>query len=164
MAAMNNAHDVQRYRIAEKRSEFEDVEPTQEDITREFFYEALCEEQRIGALEFDYIYSADMVSRRGRSARYGPLLINSEIVAVVEIKHHLHRRDVEHVHKTLAPKFRYFFREWADRKLLFVMAYITASPEALAAAREYGYATLSPDGQKVRADMRCVRYAPGSEP
>ncbi len=131
---------------------------TQGRIAEEFFHAALRKTPRIGALEFDDVRANVTVDRKGRSAEYDLILTNGGLVAVVEVKHKLRLRDVEHIRKKLAPNFRFLFPEWRARKLLLAVAYITASPGALPAAREYGYATLSPDGQEVRADVSCVRY------
>ena len=127
-------------------------------ITEEFFYKALCEERRIGALKFDEIYPNFEAKRDGRRTEYDLLLTNGELVAVVEVKHNLRCDDVEDMRKIRAPHARYYLRRFSDKKMLFVMAYMTADTQAVSLAHECGYATLSPDGQKARADMSCVRY------
>ncbi len=127
-------------------------------IAEEFFYKALREERRIGALKFNEIYPNFEAKRDGRSNEYDLLLTNGELVAVVEVKHNLRRRDVEDMRKVRAPNARYYLRRFSDKKMLFVMAYMTARADVVALAHECGYATLSPDGQKVRADVSCVRY------
>ena len=131
---------------------------TQGQVAEEFFYAALREEPCIGNLKFDDVRANFKVDRRGRSAEYDLMMTNGEYVVVVEVKHKLRGRDVEHMREVLAPNFRFLLPEWRDRKLLLAAAYITAVADALSLAREYGYAVLSPDGQKVRADTRCVRY------
>ena len=136
---------------------------TQGRIAEEFFHAALRKTPRIGALEFDDVRANVTVDRKGRSAEYDLILTNGGLVAVVEVKHKLRLRDVEHIRKKLAPNFRFLFPEWRARELLLAVAYITASPGALPTAREYGYAVLSPDGQKARADVSCVRYVPPAD-
>ena len=233
MAAMNNVHDIRRYRIAEKRPDpYSDaasrarwarIEAAHEEIQRaiaatdrqleetakevketarvsresiqklsrqveetskavkdldkkvggagqvrgriaeEFFYKALREERRIGALKFDEIYPNFEAKRDGRSNEYELLLSNGELVAVVEVKHNLRRRDVDDMRKVRAPNARYYLRRFSDKKMMFVMAYMTARADVVTLAHECGYATLSPDGQKARADVSCVRYVPPTD-
>ncbi len=127
-------------------------------ITEEFFYKALREERRIGVLKFDDIYLNFEAKRDGRRTEYDLLLTNGELVAVVEVKHNLRLDNVEDMRKIRAPHARYYLRRFSDKKMLFVMAYMTADTQAVALAHECGYATLSPDGQKARADISCVRY------
>ncbi len=129
-------------------------------IAEEFFYAALREERRIGALKFDDIYLNFEAKRDGRRTEYDLLLTNGELVAVVEVKHNLRLDNVEDMRKIRAPHARYYLRRFSDKKMLFVMAYMTADTQAVALAHECGYATLSPDGQKARADISCVRYVP----
>ena len=127
-------------------------------ITEEFFYTALRDELRIGALKFDEIYPNFEAKRDGRRTEYDLLLTNGELLAVVEVKHNLRLDDVEDMRKIRAPHARHYLRRFSDKKMLFVMAYMTADIQAVALAHECGYATLSPDGQKARADISCVRY------
>ena len=130
----------------------------QDRLAQEFFYDALYEDRRIGALKFDKIYEDFEAKRDGRRTEYDLLLTNDELVAVVEVRHNLFCDNVEVMRKIRAPNARYYLRRFSDKKMLFVMAYMTASAGAVPLAHECGYATLLADGQKVRADVSCVRY------
>ena len=136
-------------------------------ITEEFFHAALRRERRIGALKFDKIRSNHVAKYRGDTNEYDLLLINSKLVAVVEVKHNLRGGDVEVMREVRAPHARLFLQKFCvgvpPKKLMFVMAYMTAHLDALKLVRKYGYATLSPDGQQARADLRYVRFVPPAE-
>jgi len=126
----------------------------------EFIYEALRKTPRIGDLEFDFLYMNFKSTHREKSAEYDLVMTNGEFAAIVEIKHKLHRNDVEKMRAVLLPNFRYLLHQLSDKTLVPVVAGMTADPDAIALAHECGYAVLLPDGQKIREDTTHLRYIP----
>jgi len=147
-------------KILERLSKIADE--MQRPRAEEFIYDALRETPRIGDLEFECLYMnfKSTSARSKKSAEYDLVMTNGEFAAIVEIKHKLHRNDVEKVRTVLEPNFRYLLRQLSDKTLVPVVAGMTADPDAIALAHECGYAVLLPDGQKIRADTTHLRYIP----
>ena len=85
------------------------------------------------------------------------LLTNGDTVGILEVKSTLHTNDVERVHERLIARFRTFFDEYADKKLLVMVAGELVNPDALVLAHECGFVCLTPDNKKVVIDASHAR-------
>ena len=131
-------------------------------VAEEFFHAVLLKAPCLGGMEFHQAYPNFKVTKySGGNAEYDLLLMNGEFIAVIEIKHRLRRDDVERMREVTLPRFRYFLPQYKDKALAPAVAAITADQDAVALAHKCGYAVLRPDGQKVRADVKHLRYIPG---
>ncbi len=80
------------------------------------------------------------------------LLINSEVVAIMEVKTNLHIKDVKEVYDKRIPNFRKIFSEYQDKDLLVIVAGLSIEKDALEKAHEYGFICLQPDNQQIAID------------
>ena len=80
------------------------------------------------------------------------LLINSEVVAILEVKTNLHINDVKAVYDKRIPNFRKIFSEYQDKDLLVIVAGLSIEKDALEKAHEYGFICLQPDNQQIAID------------
>ena len=80
------------------------------------------------------------------------LLINSEVVAILEVKTNLHINDVKEVYDKRIPNFRKIFSEYQDKDLLVIVAGLSIEKDALEKAHEYGFMCLQPDNQQIAID------------
>ena len=80
------------------------------------------------------------------------LLINSEVVAILEVKTNLHIKDVKEVYDKRIPNFRKIFSEYQDKDLLVIVAGLGVEKDALEKAHEYGFICLQPDNQQIAID------------
>ena len=80
------------------------------------------------------------------------LLINSEVVAILEVKTNLHINDVKEVYDKRIPNFRKIFSEYQDKDLLVIVAGLSIEKDALEKAHEYGFICLQPDNQQIAID------------
>ena len=130
-------------------------------LAEEFFQRALKRRPRIGDLVFREIQAnVSPLARNGTMAEYDIVMTNDEYVAVIEVKHKLHKNDVVKVRDALVPSVRHMLPELSDKVLVLGVAGMMADAVAVALAHKCGYAVLLPDGQKVRADTEHLRCIP----
>ena len=85
------------------------------------------------------------------------LLTNGDTVGILEVKSTLHKDDVGTVHDIKIEKFRSFFHEYADKKLLVMVAGDLINPDALELAHQHGFVCLTPNNQKLAIDTSHAR-------
>ena len=130
-------------------------------LAEEFFQRALERRPRIGDLVFRKVYgNVSPLGKNGARAEYDIVMTSDEYVAVIEVKHKLHRNDVVKVRDALVPSVRHMLPELSDKVLAPGVAGMMADADAVDLAHECGYAVLLPDGQKVRADTEHLRCIP----
>jgi hypothetical protein len=123
------------------------------DYTEDFFRLAIEKNgYRIGDIVFEEVQPN---TKRG-SAKRGEievdgLLINGDYAGVLEVKTTLHLNDIEKI-KEKIPLFRAHFKEFADKKLVVVVAGKTVHKTARDKAHELGFVVLTPNGQKISVD------------
>jgi hypothetical protein len=123
------------------------------DYTEDFFRLAIKKNgYRIGDIVFEEVQPN---TKRG-SAKRGEievdgLLINGDYAGVLEVKTTLHLNDIEKI-KEKIPLFRAHFKEFADKKLVVVVAGKTVHKTARDKAHELGFVVLTPNGQKISVD------------
>jgi hypothetical protein len=123
------------------------------DYTEDFFRLAIEKNgYRIGDIVFEEVQPN---TKRG-SAKRGEievdgLLINGDYAGILEVKTTLHLNDIEKI-KEKIPLFRAHFKEFADKKLVVVVAGKTVHKTARDKAHELGFVVLTPNGQKISVD------------
>ena len=78
----------------------------------------------------------------GISIELDAMLLNSEVVAIMQVATRLNVKDVEVVYDKLIPTFRTMYHEFQDRDLLVIVAGLSVDADALAKAHEYGFICL----------------------
>ncbi len=82
-------------------------------VAEEFYYNSLKPDLTLNGIEFDFIEKNVTRSTKGIEEEYDLLLVNGKDVFIIEVKYHLHPKDIERLvgrkltnFKTLFPEYR----------------------------------------------------------
>lgn len=123
----------------------------------QFFIKAIKKQAlKIGDFQFDELYPNFTKQSRHSGIEIDALLVNSRVVAIVEIKTTLHPNDIERMSDKIK-RFRQQCPNYNELKLLVVVAGETVYQESKEKALEEGYVVLESDHEKMKMDLSSHR-------
>jgi hypothetical protein len=112
----------------------------------EFFYTKLQLTSTLNGVRYDFIDKNITRSGSGREREYDILMINGREVAIIEVKHRAHPKDVDKLISKLAPDFRVLFPQYQGYQMLLVLATFSIEDEVKSYALENGVSVLQRKG------------------
>ena len=129
--------------------------------TEEFFYQAIQKNKlKIAGYDFDSIdlnVCREAHKRGHRSIEIDILLLNSQVLAVVEVKTTLHQNDVKNFLEKQIPLFRACFPEHRDKKIIGMVAGKVVNADARELAHKAGFTILTLADGNLIIDDSCQR-------
>ena len=129
--------------------------------TEEFFYKAIKKNNlKIAGNKFDSIYLnvfSNAHKKGHREMEIDILLLNSQVLAVVEVKTTLHQNDVKNFLEKQIPLFRACFPEHRDKKIIGMVAGKVVNDDARELAHKAGFTILTPEDGNLIVDDSCQR-------
>ena len=128
--------------------------------TEEFFSKAIKRNNlKIGESQFDWMRTnISSNSKKGHTIiEIDILLLNSQLLAVVEVKTTLHQNDVKNFLEKQIPLFRACFPEHRDKKIIGMVAGKVVNADARELAHKAGFTILTPEGGNLIIDDSCQR-------
>jgi len=129
------------------------------DVAESYFYETIADTMKIGELDFDIIEKnvKRMNRRQNIRGEYDIILINSESIAIVEIKYKLHPGDIEKIVNKKIPVFKKLFPEKKDFKLYIAVAGLSVPDDSKKLAFKHGFFVLTQGGGKLNLEHDYIK-------
>ena len=129
------------------------------DVAESYFYETIADTMKIGELDFDIIEKnvKRMNRRQNIRGEYDIILINSESIAIVEIKYKLHPGDIEKIVNKKIPVFKKLFPEKKDFKLYIAVAGLSVPDDSKKLAFKHGFFVLTQGGGKLNFEHDYIK-------
>ena len=125
------------------------ISNNQGDSTEEFFYRSLLKNANLGNLHFDTVYR-NLPSHKGKlQDEFDIVLVNSDSVAIIEIKHKAHPNLIDDMLERKLPNFRILFPFYQKQKLYGVIASMVSNNKLIEKAKDAGLFFLTQQGQHV---------------
>lgn len=121
------------------------------DAAEETFYEGLEESKRLGDYEFE------TVARNVRDIdghEYDIVMRNGSTVAVVEVKHKVHPKDVTQLVEKTIPAFKESFPQYKDYDIFGALAGMSFPTEVRESAERRGLYVLTQSGNNIKLSNR----------
>ena len=128
------------------------------DVAEDYFYSSISSANTINGIKYDYI---DKNKTRQNKGEYDIVLINSERILVIEVKHKLHPNDVIKFHNTQLPSFLKIFPEYKNYAIYGAVAGLTVPRESIKKANELGLYVFT---QSQDTDNMLILNPEGFEP
>jgi hypothetical protein len=111
-----------------------------------YFQTVLSQSMTFGGIHFDDALPNLKKRHKGKSCEFDLVLVNSEAVAIIEVKHRVHTTLLEEMAEKKAAQFRAFFPEYKDYRLYLGVAGLSLEERVVEEARKYGIGVLRQDG------------------
>lgn len=125
------------------------------DVAEEYFYTGLQHRKILNGIKYDYV---DKNSRR-RGLEWDIVLENGSSVAVLEVKHKLHPKDVEEFATQKLPLFRKSLPEFSNYNVYGGVAGMAVPEDSQKTAEHYGLTVLTQDGKNLKV-LNSVGFKP----
>ena len=117
------------------------------DVAEEYFYTGLQSRKTLNGVKYDFV---NRNNRRRKDLEWDILLENGNSVAVLEVKHKLHPKDVENFATRKLPMFRESLPEFVDYQVYGGVAGMAVPEDSRKMAEEYGLTVLTQNGKNLK--------------
>lgn len=117
------------------------------DATEEYFYTGLQHKKTLNGIKYDYV---NRNNRRRGELEWDILLENGDSVAVLEVKHKIHPKDVEEFATEKLPRFKESFPNFANYHIYGGVAGMSIPEDSRKIAEHYGLTVLTQDGKNLK--------------
>ena len=128
------------------------------DVAEDYFYSSISSTQNVNGIKYEYI---DRNKTRQNKGEYDIVLINSERILVVEVKHKLHPNDITVFHEKRLPKFLEIFPEYKNYAIYGAVAGLTVPKLSIETANKLGLYVFT---QSQDSDNMIILNPEGFEP
>jgi len=130
------------------------ISRTQGEITKDYFFNILKEDKRVGELKFDNIErNLYQYARHNLKGEYDIIMFNGDSVLIVEIKNKIRNKDIDNLKNKQIANFRELFPNYRDFKIYGAVAGFTIKDELIKKATDEGFFVLQKKG-----DMMVERH------
>jgi hypothetical protein len=140
--------DAKLDRLAEL---YGNVGNNQGKVAEEFYYNSLKHHLVLNGIQFDFVEKN--VTRTKKSAgvedEFDLLLVNGQDVFIIEVKYHLHPKDVDRLLEHKLPNFKILYPEYRDYKIHLGLATFAADDFVKRMALERGITVLQRRGDLI---------------
>jgi hypothetical protein len=118
-------------------------------VAEEFYYNSLGENPVLNGIAFDFI-EKNITRKKGKiEEEYDILLVNGCDVFIIEVKYHLHPKDIARLMGRKQDNFRKLFPEYANYTLHLALATFAVEDDVKAMALEQGVTVLQRKGNVI---------------
>lgn len=142
--------DAQMARISTKLNKLAEmyggVSNNQGKVAEEFYYNSLRFNPVLNGIKFDFIQKNSTRSRGDIEEEYDLLLVNGQDVYIVEVKYHLHPKDVERLIGRKLANFKKLYPEYQNYTIHLALATFSAEEHVKEMALRQGITVLQRRG------------------
>jgi Uma2 family endonuclease len=125
----------------------------QTEVAKEFFFQSLLKNCHLGSMQFDDI-TKGMIKQRGKiQEEYDLFMTNDTAVAIIEIKYHLHSKDLDKLERKL-DNFKKLYPIYQNHQLYGALAGFHIADELKNEAIERGYFVLQRSSDIIHCESR----------
>ena len=118
-------------------------------VAEEFYYNSLGENPVLNGIAFDFI-EKNVTRKKGKiEEEYDILLVNGCDVFIIEVKYHLHPKDIARLVGRKQDNFRKLFPEYANYTLHLALATFAVEDDVKVMALEQGVTVLQRKGNVI---------------
>lgn len=118
-------------------------------VAEEFYYNSFKAHPQLNGIHFDFIEKNVTRSSRDMEEEYDLLLVNGEDVYIIEVKYHLHPKDIDKLLHRKLGNFKKLFPEYRDYRLHPALATFAVEDEVKEMALEQGITVLQRKGDVI---------------
>ena len=107
-------------------------------IAEDYFYHSISSDNTINGVKYDRAIRNFSIEEKNQNAEYDIVLINSNRLLIVEVKHKPHLNDIKKLTNKQLPFFKKFFPEYKNYKIYGAIAGMTFEENVIKAAKEKG--------------------------
>jgi type I site-specific restriction endonuclease len=126
------------------------------DVAEEYFYNSLKADPKIGNIRFDSVSPNLRFGNKKQHNEFDIVLVNGKSVALIEVKHKAHVKDLEQV-TAQVERYRYWQPAYKDYDIYCGLAAFSVPADVVAAAHERGLFVLQRQGGVFEADAGAMR-------
>jgi Uma2 family endonuclease len=134
------------------------------EVAKDFFFQSLLKNCHLGSVQFDDI-TKGMIKQRGNiREEYHLFMTNETAIAIIEIKYHLHSKDLEKLERKL-DNFKKLYPIYQNHQLYGALACFHLADELKNEAIERGYFVLQRSSDIIHCESRHnqkVKFSPDS--
>lgn len=118
-------------------------------VTEEFYYNSLKPNLSLNGIQFDFIEKNVTRSAFGIEEEYDLLLVNGQDVFIIEVKYHLHPRDIERLVNRKLSNFKTLFPEYRACRIHLALATFAVDDDVKQLALDQGVTVLQRRGDVI---------------
>ena len=118
-------------------------------VAEEFYFNSLKHKPELNGIQFDFIEKNVTRSKANLEEEYDLLLVNGRVVFIVEVKYHLHPKDIERLVGRKLTNFKTLFPEYRDYEIHLALATFAVEDEVKQMALERGITLLQRRGDVI---------------
>ncbi|MCP4698873.1 MAG: hypothetical protein GY862_18775 [Gammaproteobacteria bacterium] len=119
------------------------------EIAEEFFYRSLGNNPCLAGMRFDQVYRNLEGHAGDTKGEYDIILVNSDTLALVEVRARAKPKMCNYMIKTKIPEFRKLFPLYKDYKIIGAVASMVSNDKLAKAAKEKGLLLLTQQGNHI---------------
>ena len=126
------------------------------DMAEEFFFSSLAKHPNLGSIHFDDAEKNALKRRKGIKEEFDIILTNGNAIAVVEVKHKVHKNDIEQLERKVN-RFKDLYPIYKDYAVYGAMAGMSIPEEIEQEVLKRGYFVLKAQGDHIEVEQEILK-------